>query len=58
MRSKIRRLRARERKFLRLYSAWQETHRIELVESWNKLLAEILYLNPAYSFRHAFEQAF
>ena len=58
MNHKDRKLRFVEKKFLAVYSAWQETHRIELVLRCLVLLAELLKLNPHYSIRHPFEQAF
>ncbi len=56
--SRIRKFRVMERRFLRLYSAWQETHRLELAQGCIKLLGELLKLNPSYSLRHPFERAF
>ena len=58
MNNKLRRLRAIERKLLRFYSAWQETHRIEFADKSMQLVREILQLNPSYSIRHPFERAF
>lgn len=55
---RLRRLRLIERKLLRFYSAWQETHRLEFVDKSMQLVAEILRLNPHYSIRHPFERAF
>jgi len=55
---KLRKLRVLERKFLRTYSAWQETHRLELADAWLSLLGELLRLNPRFSVRHPFQQAF
>ena len=47
-----------EKRFLRVYSAWQETHRLELADKWLKLFGQLLKLNPAYSARRPFEGAF
>ena len=55
---RLRKTRTLERKFLRLYSAWQETHRLELVIAWMTLLGELLKLNPGFSIRQPFQQAF
>lgn len=55
---RIRKERSIERKFLRLYSAWQETHRLEFAYGWMRLLGELERLNPRYSVRHPFDQAF
>lgn len=58
MSGQIRKFRFLERKFLRLYSAWQETHRLELAQESLRLLGRILQLNPHYSVRQPFQQAF
>ena len=58
MTQKLRRIRDLETKFLRLYSAWQETHRLELVLICLSVFAELLKLNPHYSIRNPFQQAF
>ena len=58
MSHQIRKARLVERKFLRLYSAWQETHRLELADRWMTLLGELLRLNPSYSVRRPFQNAF
>lgn len=58
MTTRIRKARSLERKFLRFYSAWQETHELELAEHWMTLLVELLRLNPGYSVRKPFQQAF
>lgn len=47
-----------ERRFLTLYSAWQETHRLEFAVESRRLLSELLHLNPRYSFRSTFSRAF
>ena len=57
-RTRARKFRFLERKFLRLYSAWQETHRLELAAQWLILIGELLKLNPQYSFRFPFQRAF
>lgn len=58
MTRKVRKTRSVEKQFLKIYSAWQETHRHEFAQSCMKLLAELLRLNPKYSVRHPFDQAF
>lgn len=58
MHRSLRKLRLLERKFLKCYSAWQETHRLEFAEEWLRHLGELLRLNPGYSARHPFQQAF
>ncbi|MBI4115709.1 MAG: hypothetical protein HY447_03940 [Candidatus Omnitrophica bacterium] len=55
---KHRNLRSLEGEFLRFYSAWQETHRMEFADRWMRLLGELLRLNPSYSVRHPFDRAF
>ena len=47
-----------EKKFLKLYSAWQETHRVELAAQSMKLFGVLQRLNPHYSVRDLFQQAF
>ena len=38
-----------ERKFRRIYSAWEETHRVEFAAQWLTLVGELLRLNPNFS---------
>jgi len=47
-----------EDEFLRVYSAWQMTHELRYAARWGRLLGELVKLNPRYSFRHPFQQAF
>jgi hypothetical protein len=47
-----------ETKFWQLYSAWEETHELTYAARWSRLLGELQKLNPRYSFRHPFDQAF
>jgi len=58
MNRKSQKFRFVEKKFLGLYSAWQETHRSELALGCMTLLAELVKLNPHYSVRRPFEGAF
>lgn len=58
MTTRAREARSLERKLLRYYSAWQETHRIEFAERSMILLTRLLRLDPHYSIREPFRQAF
>ena len=58
MTQKVRKFRFLEGRFLQLYSAWQKTHQLSLAMACLKLLAQLMELNPHYSFRHPFDQAF
>lgn len=58
MSKKLVKIRSMERKLLRCYSAWQETHRLEFAAKSMALVGEILRLNPHYSIRSPFERAF
>lgn len=58
MNKKLVKIRSIERRLLRFYSAWQETHRLEFADKSMELVGEILRLNPHYSIRSPFEQAF
>ena len=58
MTQKARRFRTLENRFLAVYSAWQETHRLELATESLRMLGELISLNPRYSFRHSFDRAF
>ena len=58
MSQKLRKFRSLEKRFLGLYSAWQETHESEFAYRWMRLLGEMLRLQPNYSVRHPFESAF
>lgn len=48
-RSQTRKFRCLERKFRRIYSAWEETRRVEFAAQWLALIGEILRLNPSFS---------
>lgn len=52
------RLRMMERRLLKLYSDWHESHRIELADAWLKLAGELVRLKPNYSFRKTLQRAF
>jgi hypothetical protein len=58
MSHRSRRFRTVETEFLRVYSAWQETHELRYATRWRRLFGELVRLKPRYSFRHPFEQAF
>ena len=58
MTPRSRRFRTVEDEFLRVYSAWQMTHELRYAARWGRLLGELVKLNPRYSFRHPFQQAF
>ncbi len=50
--------RIKEKKFLQLYSLWQETRRDDLQKKCLGLLGEILRLRPQFSLRTEFNTAF
>ena len=50
--------RMKEKKFLQLYSLWQETRREDLQKKCLGLLGEILRIRPGFSLRSEFEMAF
>ena len=58
MTAKVRKTRFLEKRFLQVYSAWQETHRLELASRCMTLLGELLKVNPRYSAREPFQTAF
>ena len=58
MRGSARKFRAKERRLLQLYSQWQETRRVDLQKRCLGLLREILSLEPRFSLRGEFDQAF
>lgn len=58
MTPKSRKFQFLESRFLQLYSAWQKTHQLSVAVACLKLLTQLLELNPHYSFRHPFDQAF
>jgi len=58
MRRSARKYKAKARRLLQLYSLWQETRREELQQKWMGLLGEILDLEPEFSLRREFQNAF
>ena len=58
MSRRLRKLRSLENQLLRVYSAWQETHRLELADQWMTVVGELLKIKPGYSVRQPFQQAF
>ncbi len=50
--------RTKEEKFLRLYSEWQETRRVDLQRQCISLLGELQSMNPRYNIRREFQHAF
>ena len=48
-RKQICKFHALERKFRRIYSAWEATHRVEFAAQWLALVGELLRLNPNFS---------
>lgn len=58
MRGNARRLRAKAKRLLQLYSLWHETYRGDLQRQCVGLLREILSIEPHFSLRHEFQKAF
>jgi len=58
MKGNARKFRDKEKKFLKLYSQWQETRREDLQRRCLWLLREILALDPRFSIRSEFQGAF
>ncbi|MCB9799547.1 MAG: hypothetical protein H6757_02170 [Candidatus Omnitrophica bacterium] len=58
MKNDIRKFRTKEKKFLQLYSLWQETRRCEIQRRCLGLLGEIIRMKPQFSLRREFEVAF
>lgn len=52
------RVRTQERRFMRLYSLWHETHHEDYERQYLSLLGEILAKDPAFNPRHDFQAAF
>ena len=51
-------IQAKSKKLLRLYSQWQETRQESVQRRCLTLLGEILAVQPQYTLRGAFKQAF
>jgi len=58
MRRVIHSFRIKEKRFLRLYSLWQETRREDLQKKCFQLLGEMMRMKPGFSLRSEFESAF
>ncbi len=58
MKKIVRSFRTKEKRFLQLYSLWQETRREDLQKKCLGLLGEIVRLKPGFSLRSEFETAF
>ena len=58
MKKIVRSFRTKEKRFLQLYSLWQETRREDLQKNCLGLLGEIVRLKPGFSLRSEFETAF
>ena len=58
MRRVIRSFRIKEKRFLRLYSLWQETRREDLQKKCFQLLGEMIRMKPGFNLRSEFEGAF
>ena len=54
----LNRVRMKERRLLRLYSLWHETHSEGIRQKCLALLGEIVSLDPAFSLRVEFQAAF
>lgn len=52
------RVRIQERRLMRLYSLWHETHQEDYEKQYLSLLGEILSKDPAFNPRHDFQAAF
>lgn len=58
MKDSVRRLRAKQRQLLRLYSLWQETKREDIQRKFLWVLGEILAVKPGFSLWNEFKKAF
>lgn len=58
MKGNVRKLHAKARRLLRLYSLWHETHREDVQRKCLALLGEILAAEPRFSLRREFQKAF
>ena len=57
MRGNAHKVLIKERKLLKLYSIWHETHQEEVEKKYLSLLGEILALDPAFNPRRDFQLA-
>ena len=58
MKGNVRRFQAKARKLMRLYSLWHETQRDDVKKQCLRLLGEILAVQPRFSLRKEFRDAF
>jgi len=58
MKNTVRSFRTKEKRFLQLYSLWQETRREDLQKECYRLLGEMVRLKPGFSLRSEFQTAF
>ena len=58
MKGNVRKLQAKAKRLLRLYSLWHETHSDEVQRKCMLLLSEILVVEPRFSLRREFQKAF
>ncbi|MBI3314306.1 MAG: hypothetical protein HYZ83_08740 [Candidatus Omnitrophica bacterium] len=58
MKGSVRRLRARQRQLLRLYSLWQETKREDVQRQFLRILGGILAVKPGFNLFDEFKKAF
>lgn len=58
MKGNVRKLQAKARRLMRLYSLWHETHREDVQQKCIMLLSEILAVEPRFSLRREFQKAF
>jgi len=58
IKSMARSFRSKEKRFLQLYSLWQETRREDIQKQCLGLLGELMRINPGFSLRSEFTAAF
>ncbi len=58
MRHSPRSFRTKEKRFLQLYSLWQETRREEVQKKCLGLLGQLVQMKPGFSLRGEFKAAF
>ncbi len=58
MKRNVRRFQVKARRLLKLYSRWQETRNEDVQRQCLSLLGEILAIDPKFSLRRAFQDAF
>lgn len=58
MKRSARKFQVKAKRLLKLYSLWHETRRQELERQCERLLSEILDIDPGFSLRREFQTAF